>query len=124
MSEARKPVKLDFMSGLDKLPERPKVDEAATQAALNAGREMGFSSRVAPPAEPEPAMLIPRLDGRRLRSRGANTQMNIKVTPEEKEMILTEAAELIQNPRSEVGSIGEFVVYAVRLYRDLKSGPK
>lgn len=128
MSESRRPVKLDFMSGLEKLPEHPKADEATTQAALNAGREMGFSSRVAPLPGPVPAPvpipIPPRLDGRRLRSRGANTQMNIKVTAEEKEMILAEAVELIHNPQSEVDSIGEFVVYAVQLYRDLKSGPK
>jgi len=112
MSETRPAVKLDFVTGLEKLPARPKMDDQTTQASVIAGRELGFSGRAT----------ASRMDGRRLRSRGANTQMNIKVTAAEKEMILAEASELIQNPASSVSNIGEFVVYAVELYRSLKSG--
>ena len=111
MSDSRPAVKLDFVTGLEKLPTRPKMDEHTTQASVIAGRELGFSGRAT----------ANRLDGRRLRSRGANTQMNIKVTSAEKEMILAEASALIQNPASPISNIGEFVVYAVDLYRSQKS---
>lgn len=113
-------MKLDFISGLEQLPSRPKMDESATQASVDAGRELGFSGRQAP----APAQTQQKMDGRRLRSRGANIQMNLKVTAEEKDMILAEAVELIQNPMSPVSSIGEFVVYAVELYKSLKSKPR
>ena len=127
MSEGRPAVKLDFTTGLEQLPSRPKMDEAATQASVEAGRELGFSGRqsVVPTPAPVPLPVVAapqRLDGRRLRSRGANIQMNLKVTAEEKEMILAEAMELMQDPRSPVGSIGEFVVHAVETYRSMKSG--
>ncbi len=113
MSDSRPAVKLDFVTGLDKLPARPKMDEQTTKASVVAGRELGFSGRIAAGS---------RMDGRRLRSRGANTQMNIKVTAAEKEMILAEASEAIQNPASRISNIGEFIVYAVDLYRSLKTG--
>ena len=106
MSEARSAVKLDFTSGLDKLPPRPKMDAATTQASVIAGREFGFEGRH-----------HDKMDGRRLRSRGANTQLNLKVTEEEKERILHDACRLIQDPTSPIKNIGEFVVLAVDYYR-------
>ncbi len=107
MSEVRSAVKLDFTTGLDNLPPRPRMDNATTQASVVAGRELGFSSRV------EPTI---KMDGRRLRSRGANTQLNLKVTAAEKDAILKEASRLIQDPSSPVSNIGEFVVLAVDFY--------
>lgn len=106
MPDARSAVKLDFTSGLDKLPPRPKMDSATTQASVIAGREFGFEGRH-----------HERIDGRRLRSRGANTQLNIKVTEEEKQRILSDASRLIQDPSSPVKNIGEFVVLAVNYFR-------
>jgi hypothetical protein len=107
MSEARQAVKLDFMSGLEALPPKPKKDASTTQASVIAGRELGFAGR-------EPAT---KIDGRRLRSRGANTQLNLKVTADEKERILRAASQLIQDPHSPVSNIGEFVVLAVDAYK-------
>lgn len=107
MSETRPAVKLDFMSGLDTLPPRPKMDAATTQASVVAGRQLGFAGRTD----------ATKIDGRRLRSRGANTQMNLKVTPDEKDRILKSAASLIQDPSSGVRNLGEFVVMAVDYYR-------
>jgi hypothetical protein len=112
--DARPAIKLDFTSGLDKLPPRPKMDSATTLASVTAGRELGFSGR-AEPAPPTPS--TPFLDGRRLRSRGANTQLNLKVTAQEKEAILRDAARLIQDPTSPISNIGEFVVHAVDFFR-------
>ncbi len=106
MPDTRTAVKLDFMSGLETLPPRPKVDASTTIASVVAGRELGFSGR----AEPT------KIDGRRLRSRGANTQLNLKVTAEEKDAILREASRLIQDPSSPVSNIGEFVVMVVHQY--------
>lgn len=112
MPDTRVPVKLDFMSGLDKLPPRPKMDAATTQASVVAGRELGFSG----------GGLASKIDGRRLRSRGANTQLNLKVTAEEKDRILQAAERLIHDPSSPVSNIGEFVVLAVDLYRSARFG--
>ena len=106
MPEARPAVKLDFTSGLDKLPPRPKMDAATTQASVVAGREFGFEGRHQE-----------KIDGRRLRSRGANTQLNLKVTEEEKSQILRDASRLIQDPNSPIKNIGEFVVLAVAYFR-------
>lgn len=106
MPEIRSAVKLDFTTGLDSLPSKPKADAATTQASVAAGRQLGFSGRTQGPI----------LDGRRLRSRGANTQLNLKVTPDEKDLILREAARMISDPTSPVLNIGEFVVLAVRYY--------
>lgn len=106
MPEARSAVKLDFTTGLDKLPPRPKMDAAATEASVIAGREFGFEGRH-----------HEKIDGRRLRSRGANTQLNLKVTEEEKQRILSDASRLIQDPNSPVKNIGEFVVLAVNYFR-------
>ena len=125
MSDSRPAVKLDFTSGLDQLPPRPKVDASTTQASVIAGRELGFSGRVDPvrlmKESPVPATPVERpvlaFDGRRLRSRGANVQLNLKVTADEKEAILRDAARLIQDPASPVGNIGEFVVFAINFYR-------
>jgi NAD(P)-dependent dehydrogenase (short-subunit alcohol dehydrogenase family) len=63
-----------------------------------------------------------KIDGRRLRSRGANTQLNLKVTDEEKQRILDDAWRLIQDPTSPVKNIGEFVVLAVEYYRSHHPG--
>ena len=106
MPEARSAVKLDFTSGLDQLPPRPKMDAATTQVSVNAGREFGFEGRH-----------HEKIDGRRLRSRGANIQLNLKVTEEEKQRILLDASRFIQDPHSPVKNIGEFVVLAVDHFR-------
>ena len=112
---SRRPaVKLDFTSGLDKLPPRPKVDSTTTIASVTAGRELGFSGRTEAPADPAPVAV---LDGRRLRSRGANTQLNLKITSAEKEAILRDAARFIQDPSNRINNIGEFVVHAVSYLR-------
>ncbi len=111
MPETRPAIKLDFTSGLDKLPPRPKMDASTTLASVNAGRELGFAGRA--PEKPRE----PKLDGRRLRSRGANIQLNLKVTAEEKDMILAEASKLIQDPSSPISNIGEFVVAAVEHFK-------
>jgi len=107
MPETRTPVKLDFMTGLDALPPRPKSNAATTLASVVAGRELGFAGRGE----------ATKIDGRRLRSRGATTQLNLKVTAEEKNMILKEASRLIQDPSSPISNIGEFVVFAVEFFR-------
>ena len=117
MSDTRPSIKLDFTSGLDQLPPRPKVDASTTHASVKAGREMGFSGRVEANSVAVAGIPKERLDGRRLRSRGANTQLNLKVTAEEKEIILRDAAKLIQDPASSISNIGEFVVQAVDFYR-------
>ncbi len=106
MPEPRAAVKLDFTSGLETLPSRPKADAGTTLASVAAGRELGFAARIQPD----------KIDGRRLRSRGANTQLNLKVTTEEKNVILKAASRLIQDPSSPVSNIGEFVVMAVHQY--------
>ena len=111
MSESRAAVKLDFTSGLEHLPPRPKADESTTRASVQAGKELGFSGRSLPER-----IVSERLDGRSLRSRGANTQLNLKVTAEEKARILKEATRLIRDPDGRINSIGEFVVLAVDLY--------
>ena len=115
MPDSRPSVKLDFTSGLDKLLTRPLADPAATTlASVAAGRQLGFSARQNAPTEQ-------KLDGRRLRSRGANTQLNLKVTEVEKTAILEEASRHIQNPTSPVGNIGEFVVMAIEFYKNNRS---
>ena len=113
MSDTRVPIKLDFMSGIDKLPPRPKVNALTTQASVQAGRDVGFSERG----------IGSKLDGRKLRSRGANIQLNIKITEQEKAEILQDASELIRDPQSPVTNIGEFVVYAVNFYRKHRERP-
>jgi hypothetical protein len=107
MPESRPSIKLDFTSGLEALPPRPKMDAATTIASVAAGRDIGFSDRTDSPA----------IDGRRLRSRGANIQLNLKVTAEEKNAILRDATRFIQDPASPISNIGEFVVYAVNFLR-------
>lgn len=108
MSDTRPAIKLDFTTGLEKLPPRPKMDATTTLASVSAGRELGFSGR---------AVEAPKIDGRRLRSRGANTQLNLKVTAAEKEAILRDASVHIQDPGSPISNIGEFVVQAVEFFR-------
>lgn len=115
MSSPRASVKLDFTSGMDRIPVRPPMDAATTLASAAAGRELGFSSRV------PTSLASARIDGRRLRSRGANTQLNLKVTADEKELILREAARHIQNPESAISNVGEFVFMAVEFYRKQSS---
>ena len=72
-----------------------------------AGRELGFSGRDTGS----------KIDGRRLQSCGANTQLNLKVTAAEKEAIHRDASQLIQDPASSINNIGEFVVLAVEFFR-------
>ncbi len=115
MPDIRPAVKLDFTSGLENLPAKPKRDSSTTLASVEAGRELGFSARQA-------TQVAARMDGRRLRSRGANTQLNLKVTAAEKEMILSEASRHIQDPTSPVSNIGEYVVRAVRHFITLNGG--
>lgn len=107
MSEIRPAVKLDFTSGFESLPERPKADGYTTQRSVKAGRELGFANR----GEGT------KIDGRKLRSRGPTVQLNLKVSPEEKETILRAANELIHDPDSRVTSIAEFVVHAVEVFK-------
>ena len=107
MPETRPAVKLDFTSGFDSLPERPKADEYTTQRSISAGRELGFANRGDGT----------KIDGRKLRSRGPTVQLNLKISPEEKETILRAANALIQDPDSRVTSIAEFVVHAVEVFR-------
>lgn len=106
MPDTRTAVKLDFMSGLEALPPRPKVNAATTLASVVAGRELGFAGR----AE------ATKIDSRSLRSRGANTQLNLKITSDEKNAILRAASQLIMDPSSPISNIGEFVVMAVDFY--------
>ena len=113
MSDTRPAIKLDFMSGIENLPPRPKMNALTTQASVQAGREIGFSERG----------VGSKLDGRKLRSRGANIQLNIKITEQEKAQILQDASELIQDPQSPVTNIGEFVVHAVNFYRKHRALP-
>jgi len=108
MPDVRPAIKLDFTTGIEKLPPRPKMNALTTHASVIAGRELGFSDRGAGS----------KIDGRRLRSRGANIQLNIKITEEEKAEILRAASELIRDPQSPVTNIGEFVVLAVDFYRN------
>ncbi len=81
------------------------MDAATTQASVIAGREFGFEGRHQE-----------KIDGRRLRSRGTNTQLNLKVTEDEKSQILRDASRLIQDPNSPIKNIGEFVVLAVAYF--------
>ena len=107
MPESRPAVKIDFTSGLDTSSVRPKVDAFTTHASVVAGREFGFANRGNGT----------KIDGRKLRSRGARVQLNLKVTEEEKDAILRAATQLIQDPESRVSNIGEFVVLAVEFFR-------
>ncbi len=108
MPDARPAVKLDFTTGLDTSASRPKVDASTTLASVAAGRELGFQGRM-------PSL---KLDGRRLRSRGANIQLNLKVTAEEKEAIIRAAAAHIQDPSTSISTLGEFVVFAVNRLKE------
>jgi hypothetical protein len=112
MPDTRSSVKLDFITGLDNLPPRPQVDASTTMASVNAGRELGFAGRA-------PSI---KIDGRRLRGRGATTQLNIKVTAEEKEVILREAMRYIQDPASPITTVGEFVIQATEFFKRNASG--
>jgi hypothetical protein len=114
MSDNRKGVKLDFTSDIPNLPSRPKVD--ATTSVV-AAQEVGFLAESGSKPVNKP---LSKPDGRKLRRRGNNTQMNIKVSDEDKEVILSEAEGLIKDKSSNIRSIGEFVVYVVDLYRKQK----
>jgi hypothetical protein len=115
MSDSRRSVKLDFTSGIPSLPPRLKVDPKTTATSVGAAQEVGFL----------PQQLVNRTtgkpDGRKLRSRGIKVQMNIKVTEEEKQVILDEAELFIRDQSSNIRSIGEFVVHVVDLYRKQKA---
>lgn len=112
MSDTRSSVKLDFTTGLDKLPPRPHVDAATTMASVTAGRELGFAGRA-------PSL---KIDGRKFRGRGANTQLNVKVTAEEKETILRDAIRHIQDPGTPISTVGEYIVHATELFKRSASG--
>lgn len=103
MPDSRPAIKLDFTTGLDTSAARPRGDASTTIASVAAGRELGFQGRAS----------AVKLDGRRLRSRGANIQLNLKVTAAEKEAIIRAATTYIQDPSSPVSTLGEFVVFAV-----------
>jgi len=109
MADSRPAVKLDFTTGLDTFGARQKVDASTTLASVAAGRELGFQGRTS-------AM---KLDGRRLRSRGANIQLNLKVTAEEKEAIIRAASVYIQDSSSPISTLGEFVVFAVSRLKEM-----
>jgi hypothetical protein len=113
MSESRPGVKLDFTTGLEAAPKRPKPDDSTTLASVVAGRELGFSAR-----EPLPPAVTERASASPLPLDGANIQFNLKVTQAEKDMILLEASRHIQDPLSAVSNIGEFVVLAVEYYKE------
>jgi hypothetical protein len=108
MPDSRPAVKLDFTTGLDTSAARPKADASTTLASVAAGRELGFQGRTS----------AIKLDGRRLRSRGANIQLNLKVTAEEKDAILRAAAVYIQDSSSPISTLGEFVVLAVKKLKE------
>jgi hypothetical protein len=119
MSDKRSPVKLDFISDIPNLPPRPKVDPQTTASSLEAAQSVGFLAENGPKLVSNTSG---KPDGRRFRRRGANVQMNIKVTEKEKDVILQEAEELIMDKTSNIRTIGEFVVHVVDLYRKQKAG--
>lgn len=48
-------------------------------------------------------------------------QLNLKITPEEKEDILAEAQLFLQNQSTNIRTVGEFVVHIVDLYKKQKN---
>jgi hypothetical protein len=110
MSDKRSGVKLDFISDIPNLPPRPKADPLTSVVAA---QDVGFLAVQSKPA----VKPINKPDGRRLRRRGVKVQMNIKVSEEEKEMILNEAEIFIRNPSSNIRTIGEYVVHVIEEYR-------
>jgi hypothetical protein len=119
MSDNRRGVKLDFTSDIPNLPIRPKVDPQITATSVVAAQEVGFLAEQGSRPVSKP---LSKPDGRRLRRRGLKVQMNIKVSEEEKEVILSEAEGFIRDQSSNIRTIGEFVVHVVDLYRKQKAG--
>ena len=119
MSDNRRGVKLDFTSDIPNLPIRPKVDPQITATSVVAAQEVGFLAEQGSRPVSKP---LSKPDGRRLRRRGIKVQMNIKVSEEEKEVILSEAEGFIRDQSSNIRTIGEFVVHVVDLYRKQKAG--
>jgi hypothetical protein len=126
MSEPRSRVKMDFVSGISDL--RTKPDPETTELAVAAGREVGFLEKpettrsvyagiVKLPAV-EQASSGKKIDGRTLRSRGADTQLNVKVTAAQKLAIINAANICIQDPYSNIRSVGDFIVRATSHYTD------
>lgn len=119
MSDNRRGVKLDFTSDIPNLPIRTKVDPQITATSVVAAQEVGFLAEQGSRPVSKP---LSKPDGRRLRRRGIKVQMNIKVSEEEKEVILSEAEGFIRDQSSNIRTIGEFVVHVVDLYRKQKAG--
>ena len=126
MSEPRSRVKMDFVSGISDL--RTKPDPETTELAVAAGREVGFlenpettrsvhTGTVTLPTV-EQASSGKKIDGRTLRSRGADTQLNVKVTAAQKFAIINAANVCIQDPYSNIRSVGDFIVRATSHYTD------
>jgi len=126
MSEPRSRVKMDFVSGISDL--RTKPDPETTELAVAAGREVGFlenpettrsvhTGTVTLPTV-EQASSGKKIDGRTLRSRGADTQLNVKVTAAQKLAIINAANVCIQDPYSNIRSVGDFIVRATSHYTD------
>jgi hypothetical protein len=117
---------MDFVSGITDL--RTKPDPETTELAVAAGREVGFLEN------PEATRLVhtgtvklptidqaspgKKIDGRTLRSRGADTQLNVKVTAAQKSAIINAANICIQDPYSNIRSVGDFIVRATSHYTD------
>jgi hypothetical protein len=123
MSEPRPRVKMDFVSGISDL--RTKPDAETTELAVAAGREVGFlenpdtTRSVHTGTVKLPSVEQARkIDGRTLRSRGADTQLNVKVTAAEKLAIINAANICIQDPYSKIRSVGDFIVRATSHYTD------
>jgi hypothetical protein len=119
MSDNRRGVKLDFTSDIPNLPIRQKVDPQITATSVVAAQEVGFLAEQGSRPVSKP---LSKPDGRRLRRRGIKVQMNIKVSEEEKEVILSEAEGFIRDQSSNIRTIGEFVVHVVDLYRKQRAG--
>jgi hypothetical protein len=124
MPEPRARVKMDFVSGISDL--RTKPDPETTELAVAAGREVGFLEKPETarqvhsdtgnlPAVEQPSV-GKKIDGRTLRSRGADTQLNVKVTAAQKLAIMNAANICIQDPYSNIRSIGDFIVRATSHY--------
>lgn len=118
MSEKRAGIKLDFVSDIPNLPSRPKVDPLTTASSVVAAQEVGFISEA---GKKPAANQLGKIDGRRLRRRAMKVQLNLKITPEEKEDILAEAELFLQNQSTNIRTVGEFVVHIVDLYKKQKN---
>src|SRR5258708_16882656 len=117
MSDNRRGVKLDFTSDIPNLPIRPKVDPQITATSVVAAQEVGFLAEQGSRPVSKP---LSKPDGRRLRRRRIKVQMNIKLSEEEKKVILSEAEGFIRDQSSNIRTIGEFLLHVMDLYRNHK----